>query len=73
MLVIGAKGFAKEILEILIANNIDENIFFYDDINNSPDKLFGKYNILTSLKEAETYFNNIRIFIYGIFNFHSRK
>ena len=55
MLVIGAKGFAKEILEILIANNIDENIFFYDDINNSPDKLFGKYNILNSLKEAETY------------------
>ena len=25
--------------------------------NNSPDKLFGKYNILNSLKEAETYFN----------------
>lgn len=74
MLVIGAKGFAKEILEILIANNIDENIFFYDDINNSPDKLFGKYNILNSLKEAETYFNKYsNKFTLGIGNPTLRK
>ena len=31
MLIIGAKGFAKEVLEILHQNGQTENLCFYDD------------------------------------------
>ena len=33
MLIIGAKGFAKEVLEILHQKNDLQNIVFYDDVN----------------------------------------
>ena len=33
MLIIGAKGFAKEVLEILHQNGQTENLCFYDDVN----------------------------------------
>ncbi len=39
MLIIGASGFAKEVLEIFHQQNNLENIAFYDDIN--PD--FGNF------------------------------
>ncbi len=44
MLIIGAKGFAKEVLEILHQLNQLENVVFYDDVNNdAPEKLFGQF------------------------------
>jgi sugar O-acyltransferase (sialic acid O-acetyltransferase NeuD family) len=53
MLVIGAKGFAKEVLEVLIQNNYKEEIFFYDDINkDTNDLLFNKFKVLKSEEEA---------------------
>lgn len=33
MLIIGAKGFAKEVLEVLHQLKRFENICFYDDVN----------------------------------------
>ncbi|MFZ2430593.1 MAG: hexapeptide transferase, partial [Lutibacter sp.] len=33
MLVIGAKGFAKEVLEVVHQLNELENLVFYDDVN----------------------------------------
>ena len=35
MLIIGAKGFAKEVLEILIKKKENQNIAFFDNINNT--------------------------------------
>jgi sugar O-acyltransferase (sialic acid O-acetyltransferase NeuD family) len=60
MLIIGAKGFAKEILEVLHQKNETENLVFYDDINDDlPGKLFSKFPILKSENEALNYFNTI--------------
>ena len=40
MLIIGAKGLAKEVLEIFHQKNELDNLFFYDDISaDVPDKI----------------------------------
>jgi sugar O-acyltransferase (sialic acid O-acetyltransferase NeuD family) len=60
MIIIGAKGFAKEVLEILNQLNDLENLVFYDDVNeDTPDILFGRFPVLKSIFEAENYLNTI--------------
>ncbi|MBG6187905.1 acetyltransferase [Flavobacterium sp. CAN_S2] len=60
MLIIGAKGFAKEVLEILHQNGDTENLCFYDDFNaDSPENLFGRFPILNTKEQAKDYFNTI--------------
>ena len=47
MLIVGAKGFAKEVLEVV--RQLDElaDLVFYDDINDDlQGTLFGKFPIL---------------------------
>lgn len=57
MLIIGAKGFAKEVLEILHQNNIFDNIAFFDDVNqDTPNFLYGNFPVLKSLEEAKHFF-----------------
>lgn len=56
MIVIGASGFAKEILAVFAQREefeqISQNLFFFDDVNTQPSKLlYQKYPILTD-KEA---------------------
>jgi sugar O-acyltransferase (sialic acid O-acetyltransferase NeuD family) len=60
MLIVGAKGFAKEVLEICHQNKELENLVFYDDVNdNIGDKLYDQFPILKSLEEAQGYFSSI--------------
>ncbi len=60
MLIIGAKGFAKEVLEILHQIDDLENLVFYDDVNDDIEGLlFGKFPILKRLGEAEKYFKTV--------------
>ncbi|MEC4004433.1 acetyltransferase [Flavobacterium sp. SUN052] len=57
MLIVGAKGFAKEVLEVLYQNNQLEDVVFYDDVNvDVPNFLYDKFKVLTSLEQAEEYF-----------------
>jgi sugar O-acyltransferase (sialic acid O-acetyltransferase NeuD family) len=59
MIVIGAKGFAKEILEVLYRQNeiSTNNLVFFDDVTpNSPDFLYDKYLILKSYVQVSDYF-----------------
>ncbi len=57
MLIVGAKGFAKEVLEILFQLGQHENLVFYDDVSlDMPEMLFGKFPVLKSLSDAENYF-----------------
>ena len=35
MLIVGAKGFAKEVLEVLYQNEYKKEIVFYDDVNSN--------------------------------------
>ncbi|MBB2148206.1 hexapeptide transferase [Pedobacter sp. LMG 31462] len=60
MLIIGAKGFAKDILEILQQNDELNQLVFYDDLSSDVEaELFGEFPILKSMEEAEQYFLNV--------------
>lgn len=58
MIIIGAKGFAKELLQILDDNgSLIEPIFFYDDVSDDlPNFLYGKFMIIRSMHDLQTYF-----------------
>lgn len=75
MLIIGAKGFAKEVLEICHKNNDLENLAFYDDVNDYIDGLlYEKFPILKNIQAAKNYFKTIdHKFTIGIGNPILRK
>ncbi len=75
MLIIGAKGFAKEVLEVLHQLNQLENLVFYDDVSDDvPEKLFGQFPVLRTAQEASVYFKTIENqFTIGIGNPVLRK
>lgn len=56
MLLAGAKGHAKELLEILSANG-ESDLVCFDDVNTDiPVTLFNLFRILTNLEAATDYF-----------------
>lgn len=60
MLIVGAKGFAKEVLEVLHQNNEADNLVLYDDVNDdAPEDLYGQFKILKNSNEAEAYFKSV--------------
>jgi sugar O-acyltransferase (sialic acid O-acetyltransferase NeuD family) len=75
MIIIGAKGFAKEVLEILHQLNELEHLVFYDDVNiDMPKILYNRFAILKSISEAQEYFNTVdNRFTIGIGNPVLRK
>ena len=75
MLIVGAKGFAKELLEVIIRNNSEEEIVFYDDISNDlPELLFNKFRIIRNIEEASNYFQTQNpSFCLGVGNPNIRK
>jgi sugar O-acyltransferase (sialic acid O-acetyltransferase NeuD family) len=75
MLIIGAKGFAKEVLEVVHQLRQLENLAFYDDVNdNIPSKLFDQFPVVRNTHEASIYFKNIDDqFTIGIGNSILRK
>lgn len=57
MIIIGAKGFAKEVLEILDQLKQIENLCFYDDINTDiPDVLYNQFSIIKSFDQVAPFF-----------------
>ncbi|MCG2779439.1 MAG: acetyltransferase [Weeksellaceae bacterium] len=57
MVIIGAKGFAKEVLEILHQNNQLEGLAFYDDVNSDlPDVLYSKFPVLKNERQVTEHF-----------------
>ena len=75
MLIIGAKGFAKEVLDVLHQLNDIENVAFYDDVNtDAPDFLYNQFKVIKTLDEAQEYFKKIdNRFTIGIGNPVLRK
>ncbi|HEY8558973.1 MAG TPA: acetyltransferase [Pyrinomonadaceae bacterium] len=57
MLIAGAKGFAKELLEIILQINEREDLIFYDDVSRDlPALLFDRYPVVMNEKAASSYF-----------------
>lgn len=60
MLIVGAKGFAKEVLEVLYQLNDIENVVFYDDVSEDlPKQLYERFDILRNAEEVKKYFQNV--------------
>lgn len=75
MLIIGAKGFAKEVLEVMHQLRQLDRLAFYDDVNDDvPEKIFGQFPVLRTFQEAVVYFKTIdNQFTIGIGNPVLRK
>jgi sugar O-acyltransferase (sialic acid O-acetyltransferase NeuD family) len=60
MIIVGAKGLAKEVLEIFAQRNQLDSLFFFDDISNDvPGLLFNRFPVLRSLEEVRQTFAKI--------------
>ncbi|CAM3671013.1 acetyltransferase [Flavobacterium chungbukense] len=75
MIIVGAKGFAKEVLQVVSELDQIENLSFYDNINDDVSgKLFNEFPIIKSIEEASNYFETIdNRFTIGIGNPNLRK
>lgn len=70
MIVIGAKGFAKELLDVVLENR-PEHLYFFDDVSlDVPETIFGKFPILRSLDEVSEVFRTTedKSFVLGLGN-----
>lgn len=57
MLIVGAKGFAKEVLEVVYQINDLDDLVFFDDVNNDiPTELYDKFPVLRTRQEVSAYF-----------------
>ena len=74
MLIVGAKGFAKEILQVFHDKNELDKLAFYDDITEDIGKLlFNKFSILNNKEEVKYFFGSIgNDFTLGIGNSNLR-
>jgi len=69
MLIVGAKGFAKEVLEIFYQLGQTDNIAFYDDVNKDiDDLLFNRFPVLKNEEEVKKFFIKDKRFTIGIGN-----
>lgn len=69
MLIVGAKGFAKEVLEIFHQKGETQNLCFYDDVSSDiPDFLYNQFKVLKTEQEAKSFFDKNPEFVLGIGN-----
>ena len=75
MIIVGAKGFAKELLEVCYQLGKTDNLVFFDNVSNDlPDFLYGQFPIIRSEKEVNNYFRNTdKAFALGLGNPELRK
>lgn len=75
MLIVGAKGFAKEVLEVCYQLQQLEHLVFFDDVNaDAPALLYNQFPVLKSIEEVALYFKTIdAAFTIGIGNPSLRK
>ena len=57
MIIIGAKGLAKELLAVLSWNSDTNNLCFFDNVNaDAPDYLYEIFPVLKSWEALQEYF-----------------
>ena len=67
MLIIGAKGLAKEVLELCKNLNYLKDLVFYDNINRDSDLIYNQFTILHEDIEVVNYFKNTdKRFVLGL-------
>ena len=75
MIIIGAKGFANELVGVLHQLDLLDGIVFFDDVNIvNNDLWYNRFEIIHSLDQVKRHFKEIDTkFILGIGNPHVRK
>lgn len=70
MLIVGAKGYAKELLQHFHNEGKINKIYFFDNVSNDlPDLLYNKFPIIRNFDEAKNLFSKIdNNFVLGIGN-----
>ena len=67
MLIVGAKGFAKEVLEVLYQGPAPAAVAFYDDLSpDLPAGLFGTFPVLRTLEQARQWLAHDPAFALGV-------
>ena len=68
MIIFGAKGLAKEILEVCLEKEDRDNIVFYDDVSKDlPTKLYNEFRIIRTIDDVKNYFDDVdNRFVIGI-------
>ncbi|WP_224998102.1 acetyltransferase [Cesiribacter sp. SM1] len=60
MLIVGAKGFAKEVLEVICQERVPDNLAFFDDINPEVEGLvYNRFPILKNDEAVRSYFKDV--------------
>ncbi len=74
MLIAGAKGFAKEVLEVIYQADSQALVAFYDDVSaDLPPLLYGHYSVLRTLAEARQWLTQDPAFALGTGSPHTRR
>lgn len=74
MLIIGAKGLAKELLQITQELDKSQDLYFYDDIStNLPEKLYKKFPVFSRTEQVISLFKTAPTFTLGIGNPQLRR
>jgi hypothetical protein len=74
MIIAGAKGFAKEVLQVYYRDYDKSNIFFFDNVNKDlGDMLYQEFPIIKTNKELENYILEFKDFALGIGTPKTRK
>jgi sugar O-acyltransferase (sialic acid O-acetyltransferase NeuD family) len=71
MIVAGAKGLAKELLEIFARRNELTNLYFFDNVSaDAPEELFGRFQVLRTFDQVREIFKKSgdRSFALGLGN-----
>jgi sugar O-acyltransferase (sialic acid O-acetyltransferase NeuD family) len=67
MIIIGAKGLAKELLQILENPKTTTDLVFFDDVNvYDPNLLYNKYPVLRTEEEVLNHFRTDNRFVLGL-------
>ncbi len=67
MIIVGAKGFAKELLQIIFETNPEIIPVFFDNVSKDlPALRYNKFSIINSVEEAANYFKTNPKFSLGV-------
>jgi sugar O-acyltransferase (sialic acid O-acetyltransferase NeuD family) len=73
MLIIGAKGFAKEVLEVFHQQGNCSNIYFFDDVTQDMEDQLYQFPVLKNVKDVIELFKTDNKFTIGVGNPSVRK
>ncbi|MBI4645489.1 MAG: hypothetical protein HY738_02570 [Bacteroidia bacterium] len=59
MLIAGTGGLGKEVLGMLIDEGYDGEIYFFDENQNAPEHLYGKFKVFKSFDDVSEHFRTI--------------